>query len=171
MVQGSTAVPAGGERLDLPYESPYAGGEMRFQRRRISMRAPSSAIPGLAEDVAAQFNPALAPDPPPSTPIPDTDPDATAYVRSILTKVARGELERSDFAFVRQTAFPRIREALTETLRDLGAPDRMELLQQRRVGDDTQLEYYAWFGPRRFRVAVSLAPEGGLTALRVASEG
>ncbi len=128
------------------------------------------AVPGLANGIAALVDPSLAPAPPATTPIPDADTEATAYVREILAKVARGDLEQDDFAFVRQTVFPRMRVALTRTLQGLGSPDRMELLQTKVVGDDREFQYWAWYGERRFRVLVSLGPQGGLTALRVIPE-
>ena len=89
---------------------------------------------------------------------------------AMLAKAARGELELSDFAFVRQTLFPRIQAGLARALAELQQPDRLELLHRERVGDDRSLQYWAWFGERRFRVLVALAPEGGLTALRVVEE-
>ena len=133
----------------------------------VLSNASNGVLPGLADGIAALLNPGLTPELPPSTPIVDPEPAATAYVGRMLAKVARGELELSDFAFIRQTSFPRIRNTLTRTLQGLGAPDRLELLAWQQVGDDRRLQYWAWYGERRFRVRVSLGPQGGLTALRV----
>ena len=105
------------------------------------------------------------------TQISDPDPKATKYVQRMLVKISRGELVLEDFAFVRQTIFPRMRSALTNQLQGLGAPDRMELLDRQLVGDDISLQYWAWYGDKRFRVLVSLGPNEGLTALRLISEG
>jgi hypothetical protein len=85
-------------------------------------------------------------------------------------KIALGELVLEDFAFIRQTIFPRIRDALTVQLKGMGAPDRMELLDRKLVGDDVSLQYWAWYGEKRFRVLVSLGPNKGLTSLRLISE-
>ena len=104
------------------------------------------------------------------TQISDPDPKATTYVRGILLKIALGELVLEDFAFIRQTIFPRIRDALTVQLKGMGAPDRMELLDRKLVGDDVSLQYWAWYGEKRFRVLVSLGPNKGLTSLRLISE-
>ncbi len=120
--------------------------------------------------MAAAIDPALTPEPPPSTPIPDPDPATTDYVASMLAKASAGNLELADFAAVRQTLFPRIQAALAAALRDVDAPDRMDLLHRETVGDDTVLEYWAWFGERRFRAWASVAAQGGLTALRVREE-
>lgn len=124
----------------------------------------------LALEVGALFNAALAPVPPPAAPIADADPAATAYVRRILAKVAAGELAQSDFAVVRQTVFPRMQAALTAMLRGKGGPTRLALLARREVGDDVELQYYAWFAAERFRVVATLAPDRRLTGLRIAPE-
>ncbi len=124
----------------------------------------------LAMEIGALFNPKLAVAPPPVTPIADRDPAATRYVRAILAKVAAGTLEQSDFAFVRQTVFPRMRAALVGTLRGKGEATRLELLARREIGDDVELQYFAWFGGERFRITVSLGPSGGLTGLRITPE-
>lgn len=121
----------------------------------------------LALDVAALLNPALKAPPAPVTPIADTDPATTTYVRGILARVEAGTLAQTDFAFVRQTVFPRMRAALTATLRGKGALTRLELLARQDVGDDVELQYFAWYGATRYRVVVSVAPGGGLTGLRI----
>ena len=130
----------------------------------------SLQVLGLTNTVAALINPALAAPAPPSAPIDDPDPEATRYVAGILSKTAAGNLERSDFAFLRQTLFPRIRAGVMAAIEGRGEPDRLELLAERSVGDDRELQYWAWYGADRFRVMVSLGPEGGLTALRVIPE-
>ena len=81
----------------------------------VLSNARTLAPPTLAMEVAALFNPRLAPVPAPVTPIADRDTAGTAYVRGILAKGAGGELEMADFEVVRQTIFPRIRAALVGT--------------------------------------------------------
>lgn len=147
--------------------SRYTGDDLALV---VLSNARTLAPPGLATAVATLYNPVLAPPPPVTTPIADLDPAATAYVRSVLAKVAAGQLELADFAFVRQTIFPRMKAALTGMLQGAGEPTRMELLSRREVGDDVELEYFAWYSAERFRVVVSLGPEGGLTGLRVSPE-
>ena len=136
----------------------------------VLANARSLAVSSVPAQIASRLDPSLAPPPPPATPLTDTDPEATAYVEAMLARIARGDLELSDFAFVRQTIFPRMRAALAAQLEGLGAPDRLELLSSERVGDDQVMQYWAWYGERRFRVHVSLGPEGGLTALRLVQE-
>ncbi len=137
----------------------------------VLANARSIPVSGVPNGIAALLNPSLAPTPPPSTPIADPNPEATEYVRGMLAKIARGELVLEDFAFIRQTVFPRIRAAMTAQLEGMGAPDRMELLARQPVGDDVSLQYWAWYGDQRIRVLVSLGPEGGLTSLRLIPEG
>jgi CubicO group peptidase (beta-lactamase class C family) len=136
----------------------------------VLANARSFDVAGLPNTIGALLNPSLERAPPPSTPIADPDPEATEYVRGMLAKIARGELVLDDFAFLRQTVFPRIRAALTAQLQGMGEPDRMELLDRQPVGDDVSLQYWAWYGAQRFRVLVSLGPEGGLTSLRLIPE-
>ena len=132
--------------------------------------ARSISVYGLPRRIGALLKPSLAPEPPPSTPITDLDPVATQYIRDKLIKISKGDLTIEDFAFVRQTVFPRMRRSLTAQLKDLDAPDRMELLDRKLVGDDVSLQYWAWYGDTRFRVLVSLGPNRGLTALRLIPE-
>lgn len=136
----------------------------------VLSNARTMAPPGLAMEVAALYNPRLAPAPAPTTPIADREPVATDSVRAVLTRVAAGSLELADFEVVRQTIFPRMRAALTGVLRGAGALTRLELLARREVGDDIERQYYAWFGSNRFRVTVTNGPVGKLTGLRVVPE-
>ena len=131
----------------------------------------SLAVMGLPNQLGPIVDPDLAPAPPPSEPIANTEPEATRYVAEVLEKTAAGELVLEDFAFIRQTVFPRSKAALEAQIRGRGAPDRLELLSTEVIGDDRSLQYWAWYGERRFRVLVSLGPEGGLTALRLIPEG
>ena len=124
----------------------------------------------LAMQVAALYDPSLVPTPPPSAAIPDREPQVTATVQAILTRVAAGALALDDFEVVRQTIFPRMRAALTATVQGKGPLTRLELLARREIGDDVERQYFAWFGPQRFRVLVTLGPLGKLTALRISPE-
>jgi len=132
--------------------------------------ARSISVYRLPRRIGALLNPSLAPETLPSIPITDLDPVATQYIRDKLIKISKGDLTIKDFAFVRQTVFPRMSRSLTAQLKGLGAPDKMELLDKKFLGDDVSLQYWAWYGDVRFRVLVSLGPNGGLTALRIVSE-
>ncbi|MEI6738733.1 MAG: serine hydrolase [Gemmatimonadaceae bacterium] len=124
----------------------------------------------LAMQVAALYDPSLVPTPPPSTAIADREPQVTATVQAILTRVAAGSLALEDFEVVRQTIFPRMRAALTATVQGKGPLTRLELLARREVGDDVERQYFAWYGTQRFRVLVTLGPLGKLTGLRITPE-
>ena len=124
----------------------------------------------IASAVAALLDPELRPPGPPTMVLHDPDPRATRKVARMLRKAANGNLELTDFAFLRQTVFPRTKAALQQALEGESAPDRMELLERKRVGDDWSLQYFAYFNDRRFRVYTSLDPNLGLTGLRVIEE-
>ncbi len=146
----------------------------RFPDQDLSVmvlsNARAMAPAALALQVAALYEPSLVPTPPPTAGILDREPQATATVRAILTRVAAGALVLDDFEVVRQTVFPRMRAALTATVQGKGPLTRLELLARREVGDDVERQYFAWFGTQRFRVLVTLGPLGKLTGLRITTE-
>lgn len=130
----------------------------------------------IAEALAALIDPELERSPPPTTPIDDPSPETAQRVADVLAEAGAGRLALDDFAFVRQTIFPRIRAAAVRALDGRARPDRLELLARERVGDDWMLQYYAWYTGEdgdtasRLRVSVGIAPNGGLTALRLREE-
>ncbi len=124
----------------------------------------------LAAEVAAMVDPDLEPEPPATEVIADPDPRATALLGEMLEKAADGALTQSDFEFLRRTMFPRVKAGLESALAGLGRPDRLSLLRREPEGDDTALEYFAYYGTRRFRVTTSLGPGGGLTGLGAVEE-
>ena len=134
----------------------------------VALANSADSDPGsLVEEIAVVIDPDLAPEPTPTEPIDDPAPEVTAFIAGMLEKAGGPGLELSDFAFIRQTSFPWIRDMLKERLDGLGAPDRLELLQSRQVGDDTRLVYRAAYAERTLRVDAAIGPNGGLTRLRV----
>ena len=123
---------------------------------RSAMSAP------LAMRAGALVDPMLTPEPPPTEAIAD-DPAVTAYIADMIEKMSDGSIELSDFDFIRQTVFPRMRVALQGQLDGLGRPDDLTLLARKRVGDDTELVYRSTWGDRRLRITLSIGPDGGLT--------
>ena len=123
---------------------------------RTSMSGP------LAMRVGAMIDPALTPEPPPTEAITD-DPTVTSYIADMLGKMSEGSIELTDFDFIRQTVFPRMRVALQAQLGALGRPDDLTLLARKKVGDDTEFVYRATWGDQRRRVRLSIGPDGGLT--------
>jgi len=124
----------------------------------------------LALQLAALVDSTLTTSPPPVVAIPDREPTVTATVQAILTRIASGQLELTDFEVVRQTVFPRLRTQLLGVLRGKGTPEKLQLLARREIGDDVERQYVAWYGSTRYRVTVTLGPLGKLTGLRVAPE-
>ena len=138
----------------------------RFPDQDLSVivltNARTTASGPLAMRIGAMIDPALTPDPPPTEAIAD-DPAVTSHVADMLEKMSDGSLELSDFDFVRQTVFPRMRAALQAQLAGLGRPDDLTLLAREQVGDDTEFVYRATWGDQRMRVTLSIGPDGGLT--------
>jgi len=138
----------------------------RFPDQDLSVivltNARSTMSTPLAMRIGALVDPALTPEPQPTEPIAD-DPAVTSYVADMLEKMSDGSIELTDWDFVRQTVFPRMRVALQSQLDGLGRPADLILLAQERVGDDTELVYRATWGDQRLRVTLSIGPDGGLT--------
>ncbi len=110
----------------------------------------------FVEGIATLFNPRLARTEP--SPIADTEPAVAARVREILSTAAQGKLSRKDFAYVRAGFFPDAADRYRELLRPLGAPQKLELLERRELGDDRIYLYHATFASRTFVVQLGLAP-------------
>jgi CubicO group peptidase (beta-lactamase class C family) len=123
---------------------------------RTAMSAP------LAMRVGAMIDPVLTPEPPPTEAITD-DPAVTTYIADMLAKMADGSIELTDFDFIRQTVFPRMRAALQAQLGTLGRPDDLTLLAREQVGDDTEFVYRGTWGDQRRRITLSIGPDGRLT--------
>jgi len=100
-------------------------------------------------------------------PIPDREPAVTARLRGILAAAAEGKLSPDQFAYVRAGFFPDGARQLQATLRELGAPTGMSLLERRELGDDVVYRYDVAYGIRTFRVSLGVAPDGKLAALSV----
>ncbi len=124
----------------------------------------------IATDIAAAIDARLVMPDLPGVPLPDADPAVTERVRALLARVARGELVQSEFAFVRQSVFPRMKVFLERALKDAGVLNRLELYRRTVAGDDTVYIYRAYSGARTFRVTVSYGPSAGLTGLMVRPE-
>lgn len=138
----------------------------RFPEQDLSVivltNARSAMSAPLAMRIGALIDPALMPEPLPIEAIAD-DPAVTTHVAGMLEKMSDGSLALTDFDFIRQTVFPRMRVALQTQLAGLGRPDDLTLLAREQVGDDTEFVYRATWGDRRMRVTLSIGPDGGLT--------
>jgi len=140
--------------------SRYAHGQLDVI---VLANSRSAQVELFASEIAATIDSALRTPPLPTTPIADTVPGATATIRSALIKAAHNQLTLSDFTAMRQTVFPRMQVALAKTLAGLDAPSSLVPLVRTDVGDDRAFVYRAEYGPRRFIVRASLAPDGKIS--------
>jgi CubicO group peptidase (beta-lactamase class C family) len=111
----------------------------------------------LVDGIAAILNPKLAPLEP--KPIPDREPEVTARLKSLLAAASEGRLGSEEFAYVRAGFFPKVAKTYAELLRDLGALQRLDLVERRELGDDRVYGYDAAYAGRSFRVRLGLAPD------------
>ena len=94
----------------------------------------------------------------PSTPILDHDPAVTERVRKLLKAAGDGTLSPQDLPYLRG-AFAAQSKEYQELLHPLGAPQRLDLLDHRELGDDRSFTYAVIYGTRTLRVQVALAPD------------
>jgi CubicO group peptidase (beta-lactamase class C family) len=98
-------------------------------------------------------------------PIADTEPQVTARLRELLATAAKGALAPEDFAYVRAGFFPHAARALETTLKDLGPPVKVSLLERVERGDDRYYTYDAAYATKVFSVVLALAPDGKVAQL------
>jgi N-acyl-D-aspartate/D-glutamate deacylase/CubicO group peptidase (beta-lactamase class C family)/dipeptidyl aminopeptidase/acylaminoacyl peptidase len=123
----------------------------------------------IVRAVATTIDPALVATEPDRS-IRDSSAALTAVAARLLERVARGTVTQDDFAFFRRTVFPRMRAAYGAMLNGLGAPDRLELLRERIVGDDLIRSYRAIWGERRVRATISFARDQRPTGIQLTPE-
>lgn len=110
----------------------------------------------IADEIAAIINPRLAL--PVPTPIADREPAVTERARHLLDQAQAGALKAEEFGLLRAGVFSRIARRYPEMLRQLGAPQRMQLVDRSEVGDDRVYLYELTFGDRIFYFRLGLAP-------------
>lgn len=124
----------------------------------------AEAEPGrFTDDLAALLEPKLAKRE--LAPIADGEPRVTARLRELLAAAARGALRPEDFAYVRAGFFPAGARRLETTLKDLGSPATMALLERVERGDDRIYTYDAFFSTKVLRVVLALAPDDKVAQL------
>ncbi len=124
--------------------------------------------PRFVDGVAHIIDPKLA-TLEPTTPIRDRDPAVTGRVRELLTAAAEGKLAPQDLPYLHASFAAQAKE-LEELLRPLGAPERIDLLDHRPLGDDRSFTYAAVYGPRIIRVQLSVAPDDRVSDFDVVPE-
>jgi CubicO group peptidase (beta-lactamase class C family) len=111
----------------------------------------------LADGIAAIVNDRLA-EPVPRR-IEDREPKITARLEKLLESARAGSLVPGDFAYVRAGFFPDGAATYRQQLRDLGPPQRMELVRRTDLGDDRIYVYEMRFTDRTMYYTVGLAPD------------
>jgi hypothetical protein len=102
----------------------------------------------------------------PSTPIRDREPAVTGRVRRLLEAARQGTLSPQDLPYLRGNFASQARQ-YQDLLRDLGAPQRLSLVDRRELGDDRVYTYSVAYGTRMLRAQVGLAPDDRISAFDV----
>ena len=111
----------------------------------------------FVDGIATILNPEIARIEP-TEPIADSEPAVTERVRALLVAASHGKLSPDDFAYVRAGFFPDAVKYYEKLLGPLGAPQRIDLLQRKEMGDDRAYRYAAIYGEQTYFVSVGLAP-------------
>jgi CubicO group peptidase (beta-lactamase class C family) len=111
----------------------------------------------FADGVAAIIDPALAA--PTPKPIEDREPAVTARANRLLEAARQGTLARSEFAYVRAGFFPDVTDLYAKTLKELGAPRRVALLERTELGDDRVYLYEVEYASATLLMRLALAPD------------
>ncbi len=153
------------------------GGSWQGFRTQLSRYEPSDVAvvvltnssanlpPVITARIAGAVDSALITAPLPTVPLPDRAPEVTTYLKTVLAKIARGELALADFEFVRTTLVPRMSAAYARLLQPFGALTSLEVLATGVEGDDRTFVYRARFATGDVRVNVSIGPGGRMTNL------
>ena len=122
----------------------------------------------FVDGIAAIIDPKLA-RLEPSTPIRDREPAVTERVRTLLTAARQGTLSPQELPYFRGN-FASLAKSYEELLRPLGAPQRLNLLDRRELGDDRSYTYAVVYGTRTLRVQIALAPGERVSAFDIQAD-
>ena len=111
----------------------------------------------FADGVAAILDPGLAARVP--SPIEDREPAVTARATRMLEAARQGTLAQSDFAYVRAGFFPDVTDIYAKTLKELGTPRRIALVERTEVGDDRVYLYEVEYASATLLLRFGLAPD------------
>jgi len=104
-----------------------------------------------------------------ATPTPP-DPALLARVRGLLETTQAGTLHESAFEFLGPGFFPALPLAYKKLLDESGPVERIELLEQRELGDDTVLRCRALAGSTPLLIHVSITPSGKFSSYQLQAE-
>ncbi len=117
----------------------------------------------IAHQVAALYNPKLAP----PAPIEDQEPQVTAFFQSVMQKIAAEKADPNDFApEVRAKLFPDLVKAWAKRTVNLGAIKSVELLERKQDGDHREYTYRATFDSLKIVYCMTLNPDHQILSLR-----
>jgi CubicO group peptidase (beta-lactamase class C family) len=123
----------------------------------------------IAHGVAGIYIPALAPPPPPKA-IPDTEPQVTALLKTVLEQLAAGKLDLSAFTAEGQKKFtPEFQKDVQGFLESEGALEKLELLSRKEENGARACRYRAQFAfsPNPMTLALRLAADGKIAVLGI----
>jgi CubicO group peptidase (beta-lactamase class C family) len=100
----------------------------------------------------------------------EPDPAIMARVRVLLEATMAGTLRESEFEFLGPSFFPAVPSAYKKLLDGSGPVQRIELLEQRGLGDDTVLKLRAVVGGKSLLLDLSITPTGRLSSYRLRAE-
>lgn len=100
----------------------------------------------------------------------DPDPALMARVRALLEATIAGTLRESEFEFLGPSFFPAVPLAYKKLLDGSSPVERIELLEQRELGDDTVLRLRAVVGGKPLLIDLSITPTGRLSLYRLRAE-
>jgi CubicO group peptidase (beta-lactamase class C family) len=138
----------------------YLGSELTV----IVLANLAQAEPGaIGEKVAALVDPRLQR--PDLRPLGRTDAAAEARLRAVLQQAAAGTLRPKEHVFPARV--PALNRYHRKTLAPLGSLTKLDLVEDKTVGDDRVTAWDAAFGAKVLRVTLGLAPDGRIAALDV----
>lgn len=122
----------------------------------------------IVERVAQGYLPSLLPPPilTPTQPAPALD----TRIRTLIESTRAGTLSESEFEFQRPGYFAQVPLAYKKLLEGRGAVQRIELLDQRELGDDTLVSLKAVVGDGPLWIDVAITPAGKLSSYGLRTE-
>jgi CubicO group peptidase (beta-lactamase class C family) len=119
----------------------------------------------FVEAIAGLFDPALAPTE--RKAIRDGEPEVTARLATLLRLAAEGGLSRDELAHVPAGFFPRAADEYRALLKDHGAPNRLELLERKQLGDDRVYRYALEYADLNLDLTLAIAPDDKVSEFEI----
>ena len=107
--------------------------------------------------------------PPMAPPVP-ADPALIARVRGLLEATQSGTLRETEFEYLRPGFFPAAPLAYKKLLDEGGPVQRIEVLEQRELGDDRVLKLRAVLGGKALLIDLSITPSGRFSSYELQAQ-